>query len=56
MGTFNLGWSVGVDSRGAPIEAVGHVGDTYGYQFRESVVIWAPKKRKSQHWKNSTLV
>ena len=32
MGTFNLGWSVGVDSCGAPIEAVGHVGDTYGYQ------------------------
>ena len=33
MGTFNLGWAIGDD-----LAAVGHVGDTYGYQSQTSYI------------------
>lgn len=33
MGTFNLGWSVSAEG---DIAAVGHVGDTYGYQSQST--------------------
>ena len=40
MGTFNLGWVAGKDADGRPIDAVGHVGDTYGINIYGCIYIY----------------